>query len=350
MTQTQISVRLLARGSVPTAGIDAWPGDVAELPRWLPSSGRIATDACYGHGGAENTRFVSDAAGMMPWSHSSRPSAYEICTDVPVTQARLDERSGRKVAARKSDVHFRPERDPCGPTPGTCRLRVMQWAWGKRFRGVRLRLSPTRPFVLMTTPPWTCWRDGQTYGPYDDASLRSLAQTGRIRPSDLISNGGAWVAAASVPGLFPPGAGAPQQQYVAPQQDHSPQQHGAPPMVAVMPLAPPHPSEMPQGAPPAMGAPPRPMQGAPGMAPVPAQMAPQMMSQPLPGAYPPPFSGPPTHRAAVRADARDSGRARRCSHDGRAGDARRWAQTGYAEDDAAPVPARPSAHGASGGG
>ena len=143
----------------------------------------------------------------------------------------------------------------------------------------------------MTTLPWTCWRDGQTYGPYDDSLLRSLAQTGRIRPSDLVSNGGAWVVAVAVPGLFPPGAGAPPPLHAAP-PEHTAHAHTAPPTVAAMPVVPLHAPDASHG--PANGAPMQgmapqqtapAMQGAPAMVPIQLQAAPPALLQ-SPGAYP----------------------------------------------------------------
>jgi hypothetical protein len=54
---------------------------------------------------------------------------------------------------------------------------------------------------------WYVALDGKSYGPFDDARIRSLAKEGRIQPETLVSRAGMqnWVAARHVKGLFPAG-------------------------------------------------------------------------------------------------------------------------------------------------
>jgi hypothetical protein len=54
---------------------------------------------------------------------------------------------------------------------------------------------------------WYVALNGKSYGPFDDARLRSLTKEGRIQPATLVSRAGMkkWVAARNVKGLFPAG-------------------------------------------------------------------------------------------------------------------------------------------------
>lgn len=52
---------------------------------------------------------------------------------------------------------------------------------------------------------WYCMMDGQQFGPFSSEQLRTLAQSGRLRPQDQVrqENGSCWTSAAKVRGLFP---------------------------------------------------------------------------------------------------------------------------------------------------
>ncbi len=87
---------------------------------------------------------------------------------------------------------------------------------------------------------WYYAKQGQRFGPIEDAELHRLADEGHIRPDDLVWNesmGDQWAAAASVPGLFagpppvpppgapqPPSAPSPVTPEISPQVDTSSQQ------------------------------------------------------------------------------------------------------------------------------
>ena len=57
----------------------------------------------------------------------------------------------------------------------------------------------------MTDAQWFYGRDGAQHGPITDADLHRLAQTGELRPADLVWRDGMpqWQPAQEVPGLFP---------------------------------------------------------------------------------------------------------------------------------------------------
>lgn len=55
-------------------------------------------------------------------------------------------------------------------------------------------------------PDWLYTQHGETYGPVSFAELRAAAHLGFVRPGDRVRRRGqrAWMAAATVPELFPP--------------------------------------------------------------------------------------------------------------------------------------------------
>lgn len=58
---------------------------------------------------------------------------------------------------------------------------------------------------------WFVQRDGQKFGPYSPAQLKSMTTTGQLLPVDLVArgDGGKWVPASQVKGLFAPPAADP---------------------------------------------------------------------------------------------------------------------------------------------
>jgi hypothetical protein len=61
---------------------------------------------------------------------------------------------------------------------------------------------------------WYSGRDGQQYGPFEEAQMMSMVADGRVLSSDLVWREGLaqWVPASSVPELFPSGANPLTQQ------------------------------------------------------------------------------------------------------------------------------------------
>lgn len=61
---------------------------------------------------------------------------------------------------------------------------------------------------------WYSGRDGQQYGPFEEAQMKSMVADGRVLSSDLVWREGMpqWVPASNVPELFPSGANPGTQQ------------------------------------------------------------------------------------------------------------------------------------------
>ncbi len=92
---------------------------------------------------------------------------------------------------------------------------------------------------------WYCSIDGQEYGPFSVDQMRSLAQSGRLRPEHHVrrSDSGTWTPAAKVRGLFevatPQTPAASDPPPVAP--TGAPQEHSAAPLPGIPPVASPAP-------------------------------------------------------------------------------------------------------------
>ena len=65
---------------------------------------------------------------------------------------------------------------------------------------------------------WFIQRDGQKLGPYSSAQLKQMTTTGQLLPVDLVArgDGGKWVPASQIKGLFVPPAAEPLVAHAAP--------------------------------------------------------------------------------------------------------------------------------------
>ena len=85
---------------------------------------------------------------------------------------------------------------------------------------------------------WYISRGGQSFGPFEAEKLQAMAHAGELAPNDMVvvAGGAQWIAAASVPGLFPQQPAAPP--ITAPSRMQPPRaapvMHVAPPVRAAV--------------------------------------------------------------------------------------------------------------------